>query len=629
MNPDINAAIFDNSESRCFFNKDLIQTTGATATMSIDPPTLVPHPLASVEKIEIVLDALSESLAWTDASGKLEWCNVAFADLLKQNRKTLLGNHLAELLPLYQQGQSLSHEKHPITLALGASRAGFDLYEFRQSSNARILQISWAQFVMPDQAPGAVLTIRDATHETVQRSLAPANLKRTAKPLTNRSIEPQMTEKVDACGMQDALTGLSSRMLFLDRLEHTIQLGKRHQDYGSAVLLLDIDRFKVINDSLGRQVGDQLLKAIAQRLADLLKTGDTVARVGEDEFGILLDDIPSSSTATQIAEQIKRDLGLPFNLKGREVFITASIGIIPNIIGYNQAEELLRDAEIAMYQAKESGRGHYEVFNSAMQARALAVLQLETDLRQAIDNQEFLLHYQPIFSLRNQEIIGLEALIRWQHPTRGLVSPGDFIPVAEETGLIVPIGYWALRQACQQLRFWQQQFILNPSLFIAVNISGRQFAQPDLVEQVRRILRETELNAKHLKLELTESTVMEDVESATTMLSKLHNLGIQLSIDDFGTGYSSLAYLSRFPIDTLKIDKSFVNNVDTDPEKMEIIRTIVMLAWNLGMDVVAEGVETTKQQVQLKALQCESGQGYFFSKPLNSEAITEFLNQHI
>jgi diguanylate cyclase (GGDEF)-like protein/PAS domain S-box-containing protein len=425
-------------------------------------------------------------------------------------------------------------------------------------------------------------------------------------------------EQLIHTAFHDALTDLPNRALFMDRLGHAIERAKRHEDYLFAVLFLDLDRFKVVNDSLGHMVGDQLLMAIANRIKACLRSADTLARLGGDEFTILLEDIRDVSDAKHVANRIQEELKLPFNLSGNEVFTTASIGIALSAAGYDRPEQLLRDADTAMYQAKAGGKARHEVFDIAMHAGAIALLQLETDLRRAIERQEFRVHYQPIVSLKSGRINGFEALVRWQHPDRGLVSPIEFIPVAEETGLIVAIGLWVLREACRQMHEWQVQFPANPPLTISVNISGKQFLQPDLSEQIKQILQETNLDPRSLKLEITESAIVENAESAAIMLSQLRSVGIQLYMDDFGTGYSSLSYLHRFPMDTLKIDRSFVNRMGVDGENLEIVRAIVTLAHNLGMNVTAEGVETTEQLALLKALKCEYGQGYFFSKPVDS-----------
>lgn len=430
-----------------------------------------------------------------------------------------------------------------------------------------------------------------------------------------KRIEFQLMHEV----LHDALTGLPNRVLFMDRLGQAIKSAKRRQNYLFAVLFLDIDRFKVVNDSLGHLLGDQLLRAIAHRLEACIRPGDTIARLGGDEFIILVEDIKDVNDATKVAERIQQELALPFNLCDKEVFIAASIGITLSTTGYDQPDDLLRDADMTMYRAKALGKARYEVFDQTMHIKAMARLQLETDLRQAINQEEFRIHYQPIVSLNKGIVIGFEALVRWYHPLRGIISPAEFIPVAEETGLIVPISWWVLGEACRQMQAWQEQFSSISFLTISVNLSSKQFSQPNLVERVKQILQETRLNARNLKLEITESVLLENVESAAAMLVQLQSLGIRLSMDDFGTGYSSLSYLYRLPIDTLKIDRSFIHNVDVDPEKIQIIRTIIALAWNLGMDVVAEGVETKKHMYQLQALRCEFGQGYLFSKPLDSE----------
>lgn len=430
----------------------------------------------------------------------------------------------------------------------------------------------------------------------------------------------------------DVLTDLPNRALFMERLHRALERAKHSENYLFAVLFLDLDRFKNVNDSLGHIVGDQMLIAIAKRLEKSLRHGDTVARLGGDEFAILLENINGIGDATHVADRIHQELTLPLNLNGHEVFTTASIGIAvgagssyPDYGGYEHPEDLLRDADIAMYRAKALGKARYEVFDKNMHARAVALLQLETDLQRATERGEFLLHYQPIVSLQTNQVVSFEALLRWQHPERGLVSPGEFIPVAEETGLITRIGWWVLREACTKLREWQTQFPSSIPLSISVNLSGKQFSQPDLVERIAEIFAETGVDASSLKLEITESAIMENVESASAMLWRLRKLGVQLYMDDFGTGYSSLSYLRRFPIDKLKIDRSFVTQMAGDNESLEIVRTIVMLAHNLGMNAIAEGVETVEQLAQLRSLQCEYAQGYFFSKPVDADTARSLI----
>lgn len=435
-------------------------------------------------------------------------------------------------------------------------------------------------------------------------------------------------EKLVHDALYDTLTGLPNRLSLMERLRHAGDLAKCKLEYLFSVLFVDLDRFKMINDSLGHAIGDELLSAIALRLSGCLRPNDTIARLGGDEFVILLEDVKTQDNVVVIAERILQELSAPFNLGGHEIFTSASIGITFSNTQMNSSEDLLRDADLAMYRAKMQGRGRYEIFDPRMRTSAVALLQMETDLRHALERNELKLYYQPIISLRTNRLIGFEALIRWQHPHEGLVSPDKFVPIAEETGLITPIGWWVLQEACTQMRQWQQQFADWHSLTVNVNLSSKQFT-PLLVEGVRQILADTGLEAQYLKLEITESVLMSHAESATTTLTQLKQLGIQLAIDDFGTGYSSLSYLHRFPIDTVKVDRSFIQKVDVDGEQLAIVRTIITLAWNLGMEVIAEGVETAKQLAQIRSLQCEYAQGYLFSQPLDAKAIETALAQEL
>ncbi|GAB1541017.1 hypothetical protein NUACC21_36860 [Scytonema sp. NUACC21] len=418
----------------------------------------------------------------------------------------------------------------------------------------------------------------------------------------------------------DTLTGLPNRALFMERLKCAVEQAKQQEDYLFAVLFLDLDGFKVINDSLGHLLGDQFLIAIASRLKVCLGPRDTVARLGGDEFTVLLEGLQDVRDALCFADQIQQALSLPFYLDGQEVFSTASIGIALSEIGYDRPEDVLRDADTAMYQAKALGRARYKLFNSDMYTNAVARLQLETDLRRAIDRQEFRVYYQPIISLASGRMTAFEALLRWQHPERGFVSPLDFIPVAEETGLIVPIGYWVLQEACRQMQAWRVYYGTNSPRKISVNLSIKQFSQADLIEQITNILRSTGLDASSLVLEITESAIMEKSDRTTAALSQLQALGIELAIDDFGTGYSSLGRLHSFPICGLKIDRSFVSPINPNGRNLEIIETITTLAQKLGVYVTAEGVETSEQLALLRELNCEYGQGYFFARPLDSSA---------
>jgi diguanylate cyclase (GGDEF)-like protein len=424
----------------------------------------------------------------------------------------------------------------------------------------------------------------------------------------------------------DSLTGLPNRAMFTELLKAEIESSKRRVNHMFAVLFLDLDRFKNINDSLGHTHGDLLLVAFAERLERTLRPVDTLARFGGDEFAIMLSGMTDTTDAVRVAQRIQDELTKPFVLDKNSAFATASIGIALSSSGYDRPEDILRDADTAMYRAKENGKARYEVFDHGMHAKAVSRLQLESDLRHAIEHNEFCVYYQPIVSLQTGRLSGLEALVRWNHPRRGLVSPADFIPVAEETGLIVPIGQWVLNEACQHIRRCQVESPGHRSLSLSVNLSARQVAQPDLLDRIKDALETSKLSAHCLKLEITESVVMENAEAAALMFKQLRALGVQLSIDDFGTGYSSLSYLHRFPLNYLKIDRSFVMRLTTDNDNA-IVRTISTLARNLGMEVIAEGIETEEQYQQLRMLGCEYGQGYLFSRPVDSASVARLLAQ--
>jgi diguanylate cyclase (GGDEF)-like protein len=423
----------------------------------------------------------------------------------------------------------------------------------------------------------------------------------------------------------DALTGLPNRALFTDHLRLAVERARRDAHHAFAVLFLDLDRFKNINDSLGHLYGDSLLVEIARRLQSCTRQVDTVARFGGDEFAVLLDGTGDPEAAVRVAEKIQRELRTPFDLYGHEAFTSASIGVALSRTGYTNPEDVLRDADTAMYRAKDGGKARHEVFDHTMHTRAVTMLRLENDLRRALERGELRVHYQPIMSLRSCELAGFEALVRWEHPDRGTVSPVEFIPLAEETGLIIPLGQWVLEEACRQLREWQDASPFNRNLMMSVNLSGKQLSQPDVVERVQGVLRAAGLDPRTLKLEITESVVMENAEEAAAVLTRLRALGVGLSIDDFGTGYSSLSYLHRFPVNALKVDRSFVARMASGDENLEIVRTVVTLAQNLGMEVVAEGIETAEQLSQLRALRCEYGQGYLFSKPLPASEAAALL----
>jgi diguanylate cyclase (GGDEF)-like protein len=446
----------------------------------------------------------------------------------------------------------------------------------------------------------------------------------------NQELQREITERQIAeelliyNALHDPLTGLPNRVLFVDRAEMLLKRAKRNPNYMFALLFLDFDRFKLINDSLGHMVGDQLLIAISQLLQDLVRMSDTIARLGGDEFTILLDDVHDISEPSNVAERIQQALKSPLMVEGFTVFTSVSIGIAISSVEYVSSSELLRDADIAMYRAKEKG-GCHEIFNPGMHAEMRKRLQLENDLRRALEQQEFLVYYQPIISLQTGELVGFEALIRWQHPERGLVPPIQFIPVAEDTGLIVEIGEWVMHESCRQLHVWQEQYPTSRPLKVAVNLASKEIGSPDLLEKIDQVLAETGLDGSHLRIEITESMLMEYGEATINLLLEIQARNIQLSIDDFGQGYSSLSYLHRLPVDTLKIDRAFVSQMHLTGENFEIVRTITTLAHTLGMDTVAEGVETVEQFATLRELGCEFAQGYLFAPPLNAQAASDMI----
>ena len=441
-------------------------------------------------------------------------------------------------------------------------------------------------------------------------------LQTTSRDITKR-IQVQNQLEYDA--LHDTLTGLPNRHLLIERLELSIQRAKRLDNYHFAVLFLDLDRFKVVNDSLGHLAGDKLLIAIAQKLQATVSGIDLVARLGGDEFVILLDEIKDMQQAIHNTERIFTELQIPLMIEDREVYMTCSVGIVLGTKDYTDASHLLRDADIAMYRAKNKGKARYEIFDTEMHMQAVHRMHLENDLRRAIKCQEFVLHYQPIISLDNGYLFGFEALIRWQHPSQGLKYPSEFIPVAEEIGMITSLDFWALKTACQQLTEWQTTFPNLPTLKISVNLSAQDLQRSNLLEEVDQILAQTHMSGECLTLELTESMLIEDIQSTILLLSQLKARGIQISIDDFGTGYSSLSYLHRLPIDNLKVDRSFVNQMQEGKRNHQIVETIATLSAQLELDAIAEGIETQQQLELLQQLGYKFGQGYLFSKPLSLE----------
>jgi diguanylate cyclase (GGDEF)-like protein/PAS domain S-box-containing protein len=461
------------------------------------------------------------------------------------------------------------------------------------------------------------LAVRDPSGKAVR--IAGSQTDVTARKITEERLQEE--------ALHDALTGLPNRTLFMDRLKMAMARAQRNEDCWFALMFIDLDRFKRINDGLGHLAGDRLLVEVAQRLRACLRSSDTVARMGGDEFAILMDDVHSPSEAKTFAERTLAQLTAPFSINGREISSTGSLGIALFGSHYKEPSDMVRDADTAMYWAKDHGRARAVVFDRSMHSKAMEVLEMETDLKKAMEMGKMSVHYQPIVSLVLGRVAGFEALARWLHPKRGYVSPVEFIPVAEESGLIHELGRFVLREACRRLKSLQTQYRQRPPLMMSVNLSGIQFMRPDLPTQIETIVREFGLDPKDLKLEITESVIIEHAEHAGLMIDQFKSQNIRLSIDDFGTGYSSMANLRKFPIDTVKVDQSFVRKMTEDDDCLEIIRATITMAHNLGMDVIAEGVEKAEQVRLLKALKCEYGQGYYFSKPVDGESAETLMTK--
>ena len=442
------------------------------------------------------------------------------------------------------------------------------------------------------------------------------------RDITNRKLAE---ERLTHAALHDELTGLPNRVLFTDRLDNAVKRFRRRPENHFGVIFLDLDRFKVINDSLGHLAGDKLLCAIARRLESCLRMGDTVARLGGDEFAILLEDFADFAEVDKVAERVDQELEKPFNIHGHEFYTGASLGIALSSTGYERPEDLLRDADTAMYRAKSGGRGRRVFFDPTMHVRAVARLHLENDLRRAVDRQEFEILFQPLIELAAGRLVGFEALIRWRHPDKGVLAPAEFLSVAQETGLSARIGWWVLGEACRRLKSWQERFSWACDLAVSVNLDAQQLASAELLERVSSELAVTDLEPRCLQLEITEEMIIGNPEVTSEALEKLRDLGIRLYVDDFGTGYSSLSQLHRFPMDTLKIDRSFIGRMIAGGEDLEIVRTIVSLARNLRMTVLAEGVETSEQLAHLKDLGCEFAQGFLFARPLAPGAVEDLL----
>jgi diguanylate cyclase (GGDEF)-like protein len=474
------------------------------------------------------------------------------------------------------------------------------------------------------QAEAALQKARDELEMKVQERTK--ELQETASRLMVELAERKKAEeRLVHHALHDMLTGLPNRTLFMDRLERALEHARRRNDYLFAVMVLDLDHFKVINESLGHSAGDRLLTDLSRRLASRLRSSDTLARLGGDEFAILLDDIPDISETTRVAERILKETAAPFILNGQEIFTSASIGVALSNSRYQVAEDLLRDADTAMYRAKSEGRARYQIFNKTMHAAAIKRIQVESDLRRALEKGELVVYFQPIYSLKDLHLIGFEALVRWRHTTRGLLLPGEFIPIAEENGLIKELDLYVMRQACHQIQEWQTRFSVQPPLDISVNLSGKLFKESGLAEQVVAIIKETRLDPSNLIVEITENVLVDNTENTASILAQLRDYGVKVNLDDFGTGYSSLMYLQRFQFDCIKIDHSFIQKMRKENEAHKIVRSVVRMARDLRMGVIAEGVETTEHLECLREMECDYAQGFLFSPPVDRQSAEALL----
>ena len=553
-------------------------------------------------RLRDLLSTMSDGLVQTDINEAIVFVNEPFCEMSGYSENELIGKIATELF--FEEEDSRMVSKTNRLRKKGISGQYETSLKTKDGSRIHVIIGGTPTFDLEGNFNGTIGVFTDITG----RKMAEEQLLHDA--------------------LHDSLTGLANRSLFMEHLKLTIKSRKRVSKGLFAVLFFDFDRFKVVNDSLGHPAGDELLKQIAARFEANLRPGDLVARLGGDEFTILLNDLPSEQAAFLLAERLQEDLKRPFDIQGREIFTSASIGIsfgTPN----STADELIRDADIAMYRAKSKGKARFQLFDKEMHESAIKRLQLETELRQALKRKEFCLFYQPIVDINSRVLSGFEALVRWKHPQKGFISPDEFIPVLEENNLILALGKWVFQEGCRQLVEWRRQIDGSDHLQMSINLSVKEFAQLNLIEQISETLAQTGADPRSIKIEITESHVMENTESAVSMMERLRGLGLELSLDDFGTGYSSLSYLHQLPVRFLKIDRSFIGRITENAEKREIVHTVVRLAQNLNMQVVAEGVETEEQLEELRRQGCEFGQGFLFSKPMDAVAASRFIEQSL
>ena len=563
---------------------------------------------SALRRFEHIVSSNPHFMSFIDRNYTFQVINDAYVKAFGKQRGEITGHTLAEL---YGKEFFLTYQKKPFDSALSGQETGFEAWFDLPSIGRRYMVIDYTPYYDDNIVTGVIVSAHDITDRKLTEEL-----------------ERIHEEKIEHLAYHDALTNLPNRALFIDRLGQVLAQGSRENNQ-AAVLFADLDRFKTINDTLGHAVGDELLRHVATRLREVLREGDTVARLGGDEFVILLPRIQNARDAAQVATKAVAIMSVPFSVHGHELHVSTSLGVSLYPRDGEDAETLLKHADTALYQAKNLGRNQYQFFNPSMNAQAHERLLLENSLRKALERNEFMLHYQPQINLKTNRITGIEALIRWNQPERGMVMPQDFIPIAEETGMINDIAEWVINAACLEVSEWQKAKRTGSNVRVAVNLSTRQLQLVGLPDMVQAILDKNGLAPEFLELEITESTLMDNPENAIRVLNDFHDKGIHITVDDFGTGYSSLAYLKRLPIDRIKIDKSFVRDIPGDPNDVAIVQAILAMAQQLGMHVLAEGVETEEQRNFMLKHGCEEAQGYLFSKPLTAEECAKFLEQAV